>query len=177
MIEKHVLITNLRDVVLNDVHMSVSAIVISRSLHGHDGKDVQLMLRGFGPDAGWVVFDQRPKSVEYELEDATPEMPREDERFFINGHRQYTATKLVVDGMELTLYHEEPEFELDVKVFEEHRDGRPILKVWDELLAKVAKYWTAPGVPVVIPLPVEVVREAAQRGSDTLRNLLRSRLM
>jgi len=161
MIERHVLFTNIRTVVLNDVQMSVSAVVISRSLHGSDGKDVMLSVRGFGPDPAWSIFDQRPKSIEYELEDATPEMQREDKRFFVNGHRQYSSTKLVVGGMEFLLYHEDSEFELDVQVWEEHRDERPILKVWDVLVGQVAKYWSAPGMFIMSVAPVEVVREYA----------------
>ena len=175
--EKHVLLTNIRAVGYGDLNLDVNAIVISRSFLGND-TDARIQVRGFGPDPGWPVFDLHLKSIEYELEDVTPVMQREDERFFVNGHRQYASTKLTLaDGTELTLYHEEPEFELDVQVFEEHRDQRPILKVWDELVRKVAKYWTAPGMPVLCSMPVEAVREAARHGSDTLRNFLRSRLM
>lgn len=163
MIEKYILITNIRNVVLNDVHMHVSAIVISRSFFGHDGKDGVFSVKGFGPDPAWVIFDQRPESVEYALEDATAEAPRDDPRFFINGHRQYTATKLVVGGMELVLHHENSEFELDVTVWEEHRDGEPITKVWDALVGKVAQYWNAPGMFTLSVVPVGVLREHGTR--------------
>jgi len=148
--ETHILFTNISSVSFGDVRLHCHALVLSQDYIMGE----RIQLRGFATEACTEVFDFRLKSQGYELEDTTHSQYRTDERFFKNGHRLYSSYKLtLVNGVELSLFTDESEFELDVQKFEGDRDSRVILDVWEALARKTERYWSAPAIPMSVPVP------------------------
>lgn len=147
-IETHTLFTNLSAIEFGKMRLHCHALVLTKNgVNGHT-------LRGFETEACTEIFDVHFKEArDYELEDSTPVQFIEDEFFHKNGHRPYGSYKLTVGDLELTLHTEESEFEIDVQEFSGDENSQVILDVWKLLARKTEHYWTAPAMPMSVPIP------------------------
>lgn len=140
MTEKYVLFTNIRCITLAGVRLHCRALVLSEdNLQGHTTYKV----RGFNTEAAVEVFDSWIGSLDYDLENVTPETS-------MGAGPRYSSYKLTLNGMELDLWTEDTKQEIDVQTFE---GNRVVRQVWEALASKVECYWQAPAIPMSVPVP------------------------
>ncbi len=162
---KFVLITNLQQVVIDQVRVFVHALLLDSDL-GEFPKQPRHRVRGFGVEASQLVFDLELPSLSYQFE---PDSPPNAIAGSFPGARMMSAHGT------LTVLGDGDTDDVVLLLDSCSNDGRPVdfetfegewtdkvlrKKIWDRLHAKVCDYWDKPTVPVTSPVRVELARKA-----------------
>lgn len=143
---KYVLFLNLEYVIVNGVRTSTQALLLEEGPGMLD--KVKRVVRGFGPDPAWPVFDIFVPSIEYTLVDA-----QSNAMIFSGATPQGRpmasgAIMKLKDGPELQLLVNDHKQPLDIKTYEGKWGDRDVINnVWERLTSLCAKYWNAPNMP------------------------------
>lgn len=132
---------------INGIRTYCYALLLTEAPGIFGGTERQV--RGFGTDPAWPVFDLYIPSIDYQLTDASG-----NAIFMSNSHPEgrplFTGGILqIAGGPRLDLISCNGNQSIDVQTFEGRYGERVILKVWEKLPGKVAKYWTAPHMPTL----------------------------
>lgn len=114
-----VLITNLRQVVINDVHLDAHALLIEPP-----SDDVNARVRGFMSCGVSPVFDVRTRVFEHTID--------------AGGREEFVRFG---GGLVVQLFRHAPSAPLDVQRFAIDKGGVVYLSIWEILKEKVARYW------------------------------------
>jgi hypothetical protein len=153
---QHYLITNVQTVTLKadngvDMHLHVSAIVLTRNTSPRGRGGELCLIRFFGPDPAWPVTELVVESIAHEISPIVlPEFPEALQISYAlhvgNGNRR-DWLKLVTDTQDGT--------PPDVVTYP---DGSHITDVWRDLRKKVAEHWSSPNMPLLQWVPADHAR-------------------
>lgn len=140
---EYTLLTNIDCAVRKDdpMRLECSAVLLTKAV---EGSLYHTVLRGFGTEAAWPVFDMaldNEKHFPFTLKPFENQMVK---LLTESGAKNiFIGTTLTLkDGPEFALYAEDSERPIDV--FEQTGD---ICKLWDVLYKKTGLYWTSPYMP------------------------------
>lgn len=158
--ERYTLFTNLRWVTIAApplrVRCHAHALLLCESPDilgfGRERGSPRREVRAFGVDPAEPVFDAEVPHLDYQLADARGNaiMLREDgtTKPLISG-----AIMTIPGVLQAELIVEDSDRPIDVRRFE-----GCITQVWEELGARVARYWSGPNMPQLEWLPAQYVR-------------------
>lgn len=152
---KHILVTNIHHVRINDLMLHAHALLISDQLDNQ--KHPHCTLRGFGTDSAWEIFQIHLKSANFTRQSA------QSSSVMVLGEGDDAPVPLA-SGDIFTFADGGPVVQV-IKPFRSTQDldvlelpGDKIEEVWARLPAKVARYWDAPNIPALTWSPVDRIR-------------------
>lgn len=140
-----VLFTNIEYAWIGQVRLYCAALV----LDGHH--DAAPMLRGFGYDPSWPVFEIQVPGLNYTVRPTETwsyqvlTASGEQRPLGRGGILSFTGSR--AGQVDLSFMFADPAHELDALALQGTRDERTIMKIWEALPERVERYYTAPAIP------------------------------
>lgn len=141
MIERHVLITNLWHVNVDDLRAHCNALLLVREVDPRDSNVLRCQLQGFGTEAAWLVFNRELPTIDHEV--------RDDQIVLLAA-----GGRVLQSAPKIHLHRDDIDRPLAVQTFEwdsEDRDRSERYRaVCTALEESVASHWHAPYMPRLV---------------------------